>query len=86
MYFICIKGKFNFLHGFVPRNTLTGCNDFLQLLKADSGEKREVYFGVDKDSLFRRPFHFFIHSLHLKPVLYDRSDRQCSYRQYQLIN
>ena len=31
------RGNLTFLLGFVPRNTLTGCNDFLQLLKAFGG-------------------------------------------------
>ena len=46
-----VEGKFNFLPGFVPQNTLTGFYDFLQLLKANSGEKREVYLRVEPRQL-----------------------------------
>jgi hypothetical protein len=37
---------------FLRQNTLTGFYDFLQLFKANSGEKREVYFRVEPRQLF----------------------------------
>jgi hypothetical protein len=94
-----VEGKSSFLPGFVTRNTLTGFYGFLQLLKENLWEEREVYFRVETRQLVSPsiPVHYPLVTLtdstvrsewptvYLQTVLCDPSDRQCTYRRYCAI-